>query len=178
MLGLSIYWGYPQILKQPPRGPHIWRQTYTLAFALAFYEDNLYPLYPRNYSIEVSIFWWHNAEEWDKIYRNFMRVREEKLNEKLGIPKDALMLCMPNHTPCGCLYFIQRRGWSDAYGKLSTPELIEDKIKRGARYLFIGNTEPIPKDHPIWRYTRDTLHSDPPLLIMRLGLPAESSPSK
>ncbi|MDW8235807.1 MAG: hypothetical protein RMK98_04205 [Bacteroidia bacterium] len=124
---------------------------------------------------EVGIFWWHNAEEWDRIYKNFLHVRQKKLNEKLSIPKDALILCMPDHTPCGCLYFIQRRGWSDAYGKLGTPELIEDKIKRGAQFVFIGNTELVPKEHPIWRYTRDTLYSEPPLMIMRLGLPAKPS---
>lgn len=47
----TLLWRYPKIAQLPPRGPHIWRQTYTLSFVQNYYNDNLYPFAPRLYNM-------------------------------------------------------------------------------------------------------------------------------
>ena len=121
-----------------------------------------------NTAYEVGMWWWHNDEEFAKMFKPFIDLREKNIMSKIGSEPNDLILCMPDHTPCSCLYFLDRRGWSEAYSKLATSELIQDKIQRGAKYGVIGNVELVDKTHPMWQFVGDTLYWDGRSLVFRL----------
>lgn len=121
---------------------------------------------------EVGVFWWIN-DDFEKRFAPYIKLRNENILSKIGIKQDDLIICMPEYTPCTGLYYLDRRGWTDYIDlvDMSKPEVIQDKIDKGAKYAVISNHELLPKDHPIWRFAKDTLYSADKTLIVSLKNP-------
>lgn len=60
----------------------------------------------------------------------------DKYLDSLGISYEDKIICLPDVTPNGTLYFIKRKGWT-AFNGIDNEEKFINKIKMGAKYLII-----------------------------------------
>lgn len=56
----------------------------------------------------------------------------------IGVPKEAKVITLPDHTPNVTLFLLGHKGWSDFYPIRSATDM-DARIEKGAKYLIVSN---------------------------------------
>jgi hypothetical protein len=84
-----------------------------------------------------SWFCWEHGTKW-QAYETI-----ESYNRKLGIQQDDRVISIPDPSVCTSLYLMNQKGWNEFSGNFFEQDGIADKLKKGAKYLFLNDTTKI-----------------------------------
>lgn len=92
---------------------------------------------------EIGLWDWFN---WD--HRTNWQAYEtiEPFNRRLGIQENDLVISIPDESICISLYLMNQRGWTKFGNHFENKDVIEKKIKQGAKYLFVRDSTEINKE--------------------------------
>jgi hypothetical protein len=77
---------------------------------------------------------WYQGNHW-KAYQTI-----ESYDRKLGITPDDPVISIPDESICATLYLMNQKGWTEFGNNFSERDIIADKLKCNAKYLFINDT--------------------------------------
>ena len=86
---------------------------------------------------EVGLWDWFN---WDRQTKWKAYETIESHNRSLGIRPNDLVVSIPDPSVCVSLYLMNQKGWNEFNGNFFGQDGIEAKIKLGAKYLFLNDT--------------------------------------
>lgn len=98
---------------------------------------------------------WMN--EWHEIYGKTAGELEPVLR-KAGIDPEDLVISIPDLTINATLYLINQRGYTDFGSNFKDPDIFNDRISKGAKYLIVHDTT-ILKDSFMEPYTQHLICS-------------------